>query len=188
MRKDSVARKPRPAARSVPLTVNRPELLVDGSDDEFRALVHDALAFSARLEAIRAGYGQIVGVTGPQYSILISVAHLSSRGNVSVVTVADHLHLSGSFVTTETNKLMKMGLLRKVVDPQDRRRVILRLTTKGQERFRELAKIQSIVNDQHFASLSRKDFFELRRIMAGLVESTDKALTLLRHLREKDRR
>lgn len=176
-------RRPGRAENSVPLTVNRPELLIDGSDDEFRALVHDALAFSARLEAIREGYGQIVGVTGPQYSILISIAHLSRGRNVGVGTVADHLHLSGSFVTTETNKLMELGLLKKAVDPTDRRRVILRLTSEGWGRFRELAKVQSVVNDQHFASLSRKDFFELRRIMAGLVESTDRALTLLRHLR-----
>lgn len=175
-------RKPMRFERSAPLTVNRPELLVDGSDDEFRALVHDALAFSARLQAIREGYGEIVGVTGPQYSILISIAHLSKRGNVSVNTVADHLHLSGSFVTTETNKLIELGMVTKAVDQSDRRRVILRLTSKGWGRFSKLAEIQSVVNDQHFASLSRRDFFELRRIMAGLVDSTDKALTLLKHL------
>jgi DNA-binding MarR family transcriptional regulator len=183
--KNAKRRKLSRSENSVPLTVNRPELLIDGSDDEFRALVHDALAFSARLEAIREGYGQIVGVTGPQYSILISIAHLSRCGNVSIGTVADHLHLSGSFVTTETNKLMELGLLKKETDPADRRRVILRLTSKSWDQFCKLAKIQSVVNDQHFASLSRKDFFELRRIMMGLVESTDKALTLLKHLRNR---
>ncbi len=35
------------------LTVARPELLVDGSDDAFRQMIHDALAFASRLQAGR---------------------------------------------------------------------------------------------------------------------------------------
>jgi DNA-binding MarR family transcriptional regulator len=45
--------------------------------------------------------------------------------------VADHLHLSGAFVTTITNKLLKRGLIHKSIDPQDRRRVKLQVSEKG---------------------------------------------------------
>ncbi len=164
------------------MTVTRPELLEDGGDDGFRALVHNSLAFAARLQAVRDGYARLIGVSGPQYTILISIARLSKQRDVSVTRVADHLHLSGSAVTNEITRLVRMGLVEKSEDPADRRRVVLRITDAGRQRFRELATIQSQVNDVHFGRLSRKDFTELRRIMADLVESTDEALSLLDHL------
>jgi len=164
------------------LTVTRPELLVDGEDTEFRKLVHDSLAFAARLVAIRDGYGSIMGITGPQYTILISIAHLNRSGDVSVRSVAEHLHLSGSFVTNEVGKLIRLGLVEKAQDGNDRRRVALTVSPKGWERFQELAAIQSRVNDVHFGCLSREDFASLRRIMSELVDCTDQALMLMSYL------
>ena len=164
------------------LTVTRPELLTNGEDTEFRKLVHDSLAFAARLVAIRDGYGSVMGITGPQYTILISIAHLNRSGDVSVSSVAEHLHLSGSFVTNEIGKLIRLGLVEKAQDDNDRRRVALTVSPKGWERFRELAAIQSRVNDVHFGCLSREDFAALRRIMSELVDCTDQALMLLSYL------
>jgi len=172
---------------SAHLTVTRPELLIDGDDDGFRKLVHDSLAFAARLVAVRDGYGSVMGITGPQYTILISVAHLSKAGNVSVSSVAEHLHLSGSFVTNEIGKLIRLGLVEKTQDKSDRRRVLLTVSDKGWEKFRELAAIQSPVNDVHFGCLSRQDFTALRRIMSELVDCTDQALMLLRYMTTEPR-
>ncbi len=172
--------KGRPQA--APNTVSRQELLVNGSDFEFRQFIHDSLAFSARLLAVRDGYGRVIGLTGQQYIILISIAHLASRGAVTVSGVADHLYLSGSFVTTETNKLVRLGLVTKSTDPADRRRVLLASTDEASRRLRELAEIQVQVNDVHFGQLSRKEFDQLRSIMPQLLQPTEQALSLLEHL------
>lgn len=172
----------RKAKIAAPNTVNRDELLVDDSDFEFRQFVHDSLGFSARLLAVRDGFAKLLGIPGPQYTILISVAHLNERGPVTVSGVANHLHLSGSFVTTESNKLAKLGLVSKVTDEEDRRRVLLEVTAEGNQRLRELAEIQAQVNDVHFGCLTRKTFDQVRAIMPELLESTDEALSLLDHL------
>jgi len=172
-------REPETAA---PNTVNREELLVGGSDFEFRQFVHDSLGFSARLLAVRDGFAKLLGISGPQYTILISVAHLVERGPVTVSGIANHLHLSGSFVTTESNKLAKRGLVSKVADEADRRRVLLEVTDEGNRRLHHLAEIQAQVNDVHFGALSRETFDQVRTIMPELVESTDMALSLLDHL------
>jgi len=87
--------------RSAPLTVSRAGLLVNGGDSEFRALVHAMLAFSARLQGVREGFAALVGLTGIQYTILISIRHLQNETEVTVGSVADHLHLSGAFITIE---------------------------------------------------------------------------------------
>jgi len=164
------------------LTVTRPELLIDGSDDQFRALVHASLAFSSRLNAIRDGYARLIGVAGPQYTILVSIGHLQKSGDVNVKTIADHLSLSGTFVTTEINKLVAEGLVRKTRDKVDARKVKLEISDAGRERLAKLTTIQQQVNNVHFGNLSRAQFEALGTIMPELVTSTDQALSLLRHL------
>src|SRR6188768_3536039 len=97
---------------SAPLTVSRPELLVQGSDRAFRSLVHGLFGFFARHEAIRSGHGARIGLVGIEYTVLISIGHLTvHEGDVSVNRIAEHLYLSGAFVTTVTNKLLQRGLI-----------------------------------------------------------------------------
>src|SRR5262245_42030927 len=94
-----------PSGKTRPLTVLRPELLVDGSDDEFRRLVNALLPFRGLHTAIRNGYAELLGLSGPAYSILLAVRTLGDSGPVNIRTIADQLRLSGSFITAETNLL-----------------------------------------------------------------------------------
>lgn len=165
------------------LTVTHPEFLAeDGSDIRFRRMVHDALAFASRIQAVRDGFAGLIGLTGVQYTILISIYHLQYEQDVSISAVARHLHLSGAFVTNETNKLVEMNLVEKFQDPDDRRRVILRTAPEAQLRLAELASVQSRVNDAHFAPLAGGDFETFKRLVSELVGSTDDALALLKAL------
>ena len=139
----------------MPLTVSKPELLVDGEDHLFRQAVHDALGFSARLQEIRNRLGEVIGLSGPAYSILIAIEHLGQEGEVGVSKVGDHLHLSGAFVTIEVNKLVKSGLVDKVPHLEDGRRVVLTVTNKARALLDELASTQCPVNDTIFDGLSK---------------------------------
>lgn len=165
-----------------PLTVSRKALLSDGNDLRFRALVHNLLAFSARLQDVRAEFGRCIGLSGIQYTILVSVAHLQGDLGTGVKRIADHLSLSGAFVTMETGKLVDAGLVAKRTNPRDRRRVALTVTKKGWDLLSELAPIQRPVNDALFASLDRKSFEQLLGISAELVQGADEALALIDYL------
>lgn len=166
-----------------PLTVSRPDLLSDGADVEFRQLVHRLLAFSARLETCRSGFGALLELTGVQYTTLISIAHLEgadAKGSgVGVKEVADHLGLSGSFLTIVSGQLAKRGLVEKSTNPQDRRRVHLRVTEKGRELLEGLAPIQRDVNDLLFQPLDAKRFRALNEIFADLIAAADEATALI---------
>ena len=161
------------------LTVARPELLSGGSDDAFRQMVHDALAFSSRLQAVRDGYAELIGLTGIQYTILIAIHHLQYERDISIAALARHLHLSAPFVTNETNKLVREALVEKFRDPDDGRRLILRTTSEAHSRLDRLAEVQSPVNDEHFAPLAHSDFETFARLVSELVDSTGRALALL---------
>jgi len=167
---------------SKPLTVSRPELLANGSDGDFRAFVHGMLAFAARLEAVRDGFASLFGLTGIQYTILISISHLQSEGEVTVGAVADHLHLSGAFVTTETGKLLRNGLIAKVQDLKDRRRVCLSVTPKARDLLAELAPVQVPVNDVLFEFLTAEQFQAIGPLLDRIVSCGDRAISLLEFL------
>ena len=184
-------RRSKPRARLKPaagqLTVSRPELLVNGSDARFRGFVHGMLAFAARLEAVRDGFADFLGLTGIQYTILISISHLQRAGEVTVGAVAEHLHLSGAFVTIETGKLFSLGLITKVQDLGDRRRVCLRVTSRGRLLLAKLAPVQIRVNDVLFDFLSATRFRALGAMMDRVVACGDRALSLLDYLSQDSR-
>lgn len=170
-------------SREPALTVSRPELLVDGSDQDFRQLVHDTLAFAARIQEVRARLGQTIRLSGGQYTTLIAIAHLERReGEVGVNRVAEHLHLSSAFMTIEVNRLVKDGLVTKRVNPDDRRRVVLKIAPAGRKLLNNLTAVQRPVNDTLFECLSADDFKTLRVLIARLVDSGDRALRLMDYL------
>lgn len=172
----------------MPTTVTKPELLVNGDDAMFRRVIHDALAFSARLQEIRNRLGESIGLTGPAYSIIISIDHLAMDGDVGISRVSDHLHLSGAFVTIEVNKLVKAGLVEKQPDPEDGRRVLLSVTKTGRARLDGLVATQQPVNDAIFGDLSAEQFRQFARIISSLVYGTEEALALQGLLAEQLRR
>src|SRR3954462_14982182 len=99
-----------------PVTVSRAALLVDGSDAEFRGLIHDLIAYGHRLDACRNAFPRIAGISGVQYEILMLV---SRAEGLSVSEVAGRLHRSGAFITIEANKLVARGILAKASDARD---------------------------------------------------------------------
>jgi DNA-binding MarR family transcriptional regulator len=163
-------------------TVSKPELLVDGDDVAFRSFVHDFLAFSQMLTEIRARFGEHLGLTGIQYTILISVSHLQGRLGIGVNAIAEHLHVSGAFVTTEVAKLVRAGLISKQVNAKDKRRVLLRVTAEGRKLLNGLLSVQAPVNDALFDALTAQEFAPLRSMMARLVPCAARSLALLAYL------
>ncbi|MDK3018864.1 MarR family winged helix-turn-helix transcriptional regulator [Pseudodonghicola flavimaris] len=164
------------------LTVSRGSLIVGGSDLAFREMLHNLLAFSVRLEQIRGRFAAHIGLTGPQYTILITIRQLQALGDVGVGRVAEHLALTPTFVTTETKKLVKLGVLEKQPDPQDLRRVKLRVTPLGEARLRDLAPVQREINDQLFEPVTPENFQVLHDLAAELRHSAERALLLSDYL------
>ena len=165
-----------PPRGSPPSTVSRSALLVDGSDDEFRGLIHDLIAYGHRLDACRDAFAAIAGISGVQYEILMLV---SRAEGLSVGEVAARLHRSGAFITVEANKLAERGVLQKVSDPSDGRKVILKLTQKSFLLLERLAPFQVRINDVLFERLDAKRFRALRSFARDLVASGDRAAAML---------
>jgi DNA-binding MarR family transcriptional regulator len=163
------------ARKKAPLTVSRPALLAQGSDAEFRGLIHDLIAYGHKLDACRDAFAAIAGISGAQYEILMLV---SRADDLSIGEVAARLHRSGAFITIEANRLAAEGILEKAADPDDGRRVILRMTAKSQRLLERLAPYQRRINDVLFEFLDEKRFRELRALAAKLVACGDRAVAM----------
>ncbi|VVE03051.1 MarR family transcriptional regulator [Pandoraea eparura] len=171
------------------LTVTNPACLIDGSDAEFRHLINGLLPFAARLLSVRDGFGSLIGLTGIQYSLLQSVVHLSSLADVTVNQLAEHLHLSGAFVTIETNKLKALKLIDKRQNPDDRRKMSLTVTPAGAKLLHELTPSQQRINDVLFDGVTRTEFKVLCAVVDRLVANGDRATLDLGHqLATRDKR
>jgi DNA-binding MarR family transcriptional regulator len=166
-----------------PITA-RPELLVDGSDSKFRQFVHNLFSFLSLHTAIRDCYAACLGLAGPQYTILLCIQHLAASKAVNVRDVAEHLRLSGSFVTIETNKLEKAGLISKKRASHDRRAVSLIVNPRGDALLNSIAPVRRKVSNVQFASLSGKDFQIIAPLVEGLIPCGERALNLLKFMQK----
>lgn len=160
-------------------SVSLAALLQGGNDQEFRHLVHNLLAFSSRILAVRDGFGSFIGLTGGQYTILISIAHLQAELGVGANVLAEHLHLSSASVTIEVNKLVAMDLVEKKTNATDKRRIRLRITKEGRNKLEFLKSVQVQINDALFANISASEFQMLRSVVERLVSQSKLALALL---------
>ncbi|MFV0492279.1 MAG: MarR family winged helix-turn-helix transcriptional regulator [Pseudorhodobacter sp.] len=164
------------------LTIGHEALLQDGSDDDFRNMLHDMLSLFIGLEDIREGFGAYIGLSGPQYTMLAAIRHLQGETGVGVKMLADHLGLSGAFVTIETKKLARLGVIHKKTNPDDHRRVNLTLAPRGIELLRQLAPLQREINDVIFDELSSTEFHQLCGILRRLRQNIGRARSLANYL------
>ena len=164
------------AAYVLPPTVSCSALLEKGSDRRFRTLVNDLFTIASRMEIIRAHLGRRMGISGPQYSVLIAVAHRQGERGVSVGTVARAMHVSSAFIASESGKMARLGLLLKRSNPLDRRGVLLSLAPAGRLKIdRASAEIRAI-NNLFFGALDSSSFAALSAAAGTLVKGSGKAV------------
>lgn len=171
--------RPAPSPAPSPVTTARPELTGDGTGERFRQLVNDLLTIAARMDAVRGRFAGLIGVTPPQYTVLVTVAQLEGAlGGATVRAVADHMHVSGAFVTAETGKLAAKGYLSKRPNPSDGRSVLLALTAKGRKALDAALPQIRAVNDAFFGKLGADEFERLAASAARIVEASPSAVLL----------
>jgi DNA-binding MarR family transcriptional regulator len=179
--KVSVAGPLKPRSR---LTASRPELLPGGSDARLRALVYGILGMTARFDRLRERIGELIGLSGLQYHILMALADIDPGRGATVGEVARALHVSGAYVTMETGKLARAGLVAKRPNPADRREVRLALTPKARRTIVALAPALREINDELFGFLTREEFAAFGDIIDGMLESTERAVRVAERLRD----
>ncbi len=75
------------------------------------------------------------GLTVPQFGVIESLGHL---GPMKIGEMCSKKLMSGGNITVVVDNLEKQGLVERTKDETDRRAYVLRLTAKGNEKFKEM--------------------------------------------------
>src|SRR5258708_39735313 len=113
-RTDTPARRRRRRSRTSagfvpPLTVSHGELLTSGSDVAFRQTLYLMVLGFGRLMSCREAFGRALALTGSQFAVLSGAAYAQGRDGVSNRSLADHIQLPPTHVTTAVGRLLRTG-------------------------------------------------------------------------------
>jgi MarR family transcriptional regulator, organic hydroperoxide resistance regulator len=159
-----------------PLTVTRRALLSRGSDVDFRRLIYRLLLVEERLRRARDFLGRQAGLTGPQYTMLITVAYLQGATGITVQSLARNLRVTSAFITAESRRLIERGLLAKRTNPDDSRSTLLSVTAAGRRRIEKLVPELRTVNNAFFAHVTARSFRDAMQFLEQLLAGSEQVM------------
>src|SRR3954452_7499869 len=132
-------------------------------------------SLGVHLEELRYFWAKALGISGPQWMILMALADLDEKDGVPVNVVSKKLHVDSSFVTTQSKLLEKKGFLRRKTSAADARIVQMSLTDKTYKHLAGLAAQQESLNEFIFAELDNGELEDLTDKLNALQTSLEKA-------------
>lgn len=132
-------------------------------------------SINSHLERVRQLWGKALGVSGPQWMILIAVSDLDKEDGVPINVVSKLLHVDPSFVTTQSKLLEQKELLHRTPSPADARVVRLSLTDKTRKHLASLAEQHNAFRKTVFEEFTEKELAEFTGKLAMLNGRLEKA-------------
>src|ERR1700759_5631808 len=138
------------------------------NQDVIRRFTWVIASINVHLEELRYYWAKALGISGPQWLILMALADLDEKDGVPVNAVSKKLHVDSSFVTTQSKLLEKKGFLRRKTSAEDARIVLMSLTDKTYKHLSGLATQQEALNEFIFAEVNDKQLDELTTTLNAL--------------------
>jgi DNA-binding MarR family transcriptional regulator len=145
------------------------------NQDVVRQFTWQIASINVHLDEIRQFWARALGISGPQWMILMALADLDKGEGVSVKVVSKMLHVDPSFVTTQSKMLEKKGFMRRKTSADDARIVQMSLTDKTYKHIANLASQQEALNEFIFAEFGNRELAEFTVKLASLTKRLEKA-------------
>jgi MarR family transcriptional regulator, organic hydroperoxide resistance regulator len=145
------------------------------NQDVVRRFTWAIAAINVHLEELRHFWGKALGISGPQWMILMALADIDQADGVPVNAVSKKLHVDSSFVTTQSKLLEKKGFIRRKSSTEDARIVLMSLTDKTYKLLASLAAQQEELNEFIFAELDERQLGDMADKLVVLQSRFEKA-------------
>jgi DNA-binding MarR family transcriptional regulator len=153
---------------------------VHGKNQEIvRQFVWDIASINVHLEEIRHFWAKELGISGPQWMILMAIGDLDRGKGVPVKDVSAMLHVDPSFVTTQSKMLEKNGFTRRVPSSEDARVVLMSLSDKASKKIALLSSRREQLKDFVLAGFDDRALKEITDQLAALKNRLEKATLML---------
>ena len=145
------------------------------NQDTVRRFTWEIASINVHLQELRYFWAKTLGISGPQWMILMALADLDKGDGVPVNVVSKMLHVDPSFVTTQSKMLEKKGFMRRKASEEDARVVRMSLTDKSYKHMANLAAQQDALNEFIFAEFDERQLSEFTTKLASLKNRLEKA-------------
>jgi DNA-binding MarR family transcriptional regulator len=147
-----------------------------GSSQEMTwQLTLEIASINVHLEQIRQFWARALGITSPQWMLLMAIADTDDKHGVPLNAVSKRLHIDPSFVTTQSKLLEKKGFLRRKVSSSDARVLLMSLTDKTAKHLARLAEQQQSLSEFIFEEFSDRELSDLKGKLGILKIRLEKA-------------
>jgi DNA-binding MarR family transcriptional regulator len=145
------------------------------SQETIRRLTWTIAAMNVHLEELRYFWAKTLGISGPQWMILMALADMDESDGVPVNAVSKKLYVDSSFITTQSKLLEKKGLIRRKASADDARVVRMSLTDRTYKHLANLASQQQALNEFIYAELDNTELEGLTDRLILLRDRLEKA-------------
>jgi len=143
--------------------------------DVIRRFSWEIASIGVYLEELRQFWAKTLGISGPQWMIIVALADHDQGDGVAVNVVSKLLHVDPSFVTTQSKLLEKKGFVRRKTAVEDARIVKMSLTDKTTKHLANLASQQEALNQFIFAEFEDRDMADLTEKLGAIKRRLEKA-------------
>lgn len=141
----------------------------------FNRFIWDVVSINSHIEDIHEEWAQRLGLTGPQWLILMAIRELDTGGGVSGVDIATKLHFHQAFVTPQTKILEKADYISRSTSKADARFVLMALTAKAQRDIEGLEALRRQVNAMMFSGLDETAVQSILELLSQLRLNSERA-------------
>jgi len=144
-----------------------------------RQLAWDIASINVHLDGIRYFWAKELGISGPQWMILMAIGDLDRGKGVAVKTVSAMLHVDPSFVTTQSKMLEKNGFMRRIPSSEDARVVLMSLSDKASKKIATLSSRREALSTFVLAEFDQRALQDVATHLAQLKVRLEKATLML---------
>lgn len=126
----------------------------------------------SQLEEIHKGWAQLLGISEPQWLILMAIDELDEGRGVSGIAVANKLRVHPAFVTNQTKKLETMEYLVRATSADDARFLEMSLTHKARADIGNLSIKRRALNATMFEGLDEASIAYLNKRLGSIAKNS----------------
>jgi DNA-binding MarR family transcriptional regulator len=141
--------------------------------------IWNVVEINSQLEDIHTSWAALLGITEPQWLILMAITELDDGPGVAGIDIANKLRVHPAFVTNQTKALEKGGFLSRRPGADDARFFLMSLTTKATTEIEKLSKRKLALNSTMFNEIDEKTLADLNVALAMIARNARLAARLL---------
>ncbi|MET4359370.1 DNA-binding MarR family transcriptional regulator [Bradyrhizobium sp. RT9b] len=141
-------------------------------DRSVREFIWNIIEIHSQLEEIHKTWALLLGITEPQWLILMAISELDEGRGVAGIAVANKLRIHPAFVTNQTKKLEAMEFLSREPSLDDARYVQMSLTQKASTEIENLSIKRLALNSTMFDGLDEAGLEYLNKRLRSIAKNS----------------